>query len=129
MPSSVRAVVVVSVLTVSALALRAAGPPPLPDTPKKPVTDEYHGVKVVDNYRWLDSADDPAVKKWTEAQNKHTRAILDQFPQMAALQKRHSVPSCLAGSPCSWTQRRTSASLSRPRPLDRLRPHLRYEEK
>ena len=68
--------------------LFVAAQPPLPDTPKKPVTDEYHGVKVVDNYRWLDNADDPLVKRWTEAQNKHTRAVLDEFPQMAALRKR-----------------------------------------
>ena len=30
----------------------AAGPPP---TPKRPVTDTIHGVKVVDNYRWLEN--------------------------------------------------------------------------
>src|SRR5439155_26485652 len=88
MPSPVRGFIVLALWTAGALALRASDPPPLPDTPKKPVTEEYHGVKVVDNYRWLDNADDPAVKKWTEAQNKHSRAVLDEFPQMAALRKR-----------------------------------------
>jgi prolyl oligopeptidase len=62
--------------------------PPLPVTPKKPATDEYHGIKVIDDYRWLENAADPAVRRWTEAQNRHTRAVLDQFPAMEALRKR-----------------------------------------
>jgi prolyl oligopeptidase len=31
------------------MSISAAVPP----TEKKPVTDEYHGVQVVDEYRWL----------------------------------------------------------------------------
>jgi prolyl oligopeptidase len=64
------------------------GLPELPKTPKKPVTDIYHGVKVTDDYRWLDNANDPAVKEWTEAQNRRSRAVLDQFPQMKQLRNR-----------------------------------------
>ena len=48
-----------------------------PLTEKNPVTDEYHGVRVVDEYRWLENAGSPAVKAWTDAQNKHSRAWLD----------------------------------------------------
>ncbi len=59
-----------------------------PPTEKKPVTDEYHGVKVVDDYRWLEEAGTPAVKAWTEAQNAHTRAYLDALPDRAAIQAR-----------------------------------------
>jgi protease II len=55
---------------------RSAELPPAPATPRKPVTDEYHGVKVVDDYRWLENAGDSAVRQWTEAQNRHTRALL-----------------------------------------------------
>jgi prolyl oligopeptidase len=58
------------------LSLAAAAPP----TEKKPVTDEYHGVKVVDDYRWLEEASSPAVKAWTDAQNQHSRAWLDARP-------------------------------------------------
>jgi prolyl oligopeptidase len=71
---------------------RAAEPPSKPpETPKKPVTDVYHGVKVLDDYRWLENADDPAVKKWTEAQNAYTRSILDKSPALPALRKRLKV--------------------------------------
>jgi prolyl oligopeptidase len=69
-------------------ALCAAELPPTPTTPKKPVTDEYHGVKVVDNYRWLEDANDPAVRKWTEEQNRHTDAYFKQLPALDAVRKR-----------------------------------------
>ena len=36
-------------ILLSTLVLRAADD----STPKKPVTDEYSGVRVVDDYRWL----------------------------------------------------------------------------
>src|ERR1041385_3042109 len=52
-------------------------------TPKKPVTHEYHGVKVSDDYEWLEKADDPAVRKWSAAQNQQARAHLDTIPERA----------------------------------------------
>jgi prolyl oligopeptidase len=59
-----------------------------PKTPKKPVSDIYHGVKVVDDYRWLDKTDDAEVRQWIEAQNKFTRAHLDASKPLPALRKR-----------------------------------------
>ena len=59
-----------------------------PDTPKHPVIDEYHGVKVVDDYRWLENWDDPAVKQWSAAQNARTREYLDHLPARAAIKQR-----------------------------------------
>jgi prolyl oligopeptidase PreP (S9A serine peptidase family) len=49
-------------------------------TATKPVTNEYHGVKVVDNYQWLENAKDPEVQKWSAAQNQEARAYLDKLP-------------------------------------------------
>jgi prolyl oligopeptidase len=68
--------------------LAAAAVPPLPATPKKPVVDDYHGVKVEDDYRWLESWNEPGVRNWSEAENAHARAVLDAIPFRAALERR-----------------------------------------
>ena len=57
----------------------------LPATPKKPVTDVYHSVKVVDDYRWLEDFNDPAVRAWADAENRYSRAYLDAVPERSAL--------------------------------------------
>ena len=59
-----------------------------PATSKVPVVDTYHGVKVSDDYRWLENWADPAVKAWSEAQNACTRGYLDQLPGREALRER-----------------------------------------
>ncbi len=75
-----------SLLTTFAIAMSiAAAAPP---TDKKPVTDEYHGVKVVDDYRWLEETGSAAVKAWTEAQNKHSRAWLDARADRAGIEEK-----------------------------------------
>jgi prolyl oligopeptidase len=71
-------------------ALVTAGQPlpPLPETPKKAVTDTHHGVEVTDHYRWLEKADDPTVRKWVEAQNVHARAALDRLATVKPVRER-----------------------------------------
>ncbi len=59
-----------------------------PFTEKKPVTDEYHGVRVVDEYRWLEDTGSPAVKAWTEAQNRHSRAWLDARSERTGIEAK-----------------------------------------
>ena len=59
-----------------------------PKTAKRPVTNEYQGVKVEDPYQWLEKDDDPAVKAWSDAQNQKTRAYLDKLPDRAAIEKQ-----------------------------------------
>ena len=61
---------------------------PINQTPKKPVTDEYQGVKVQDDYQWLEKDDDPVVKAWSDAQNQRTRKYLDKLPDRAAIEKQ-----------------------------------------
>ena len=56
-----------------------------PETPRKPVTTAYHGVKITDDYRWLEDGEDPAVKSWSDAQNTAARAYLDSVPSRARL--------------------------------------------
>jgi len=77
-------------LRVCLLAAFAAHPAAAADsgaplTPTKPVTDTYHGVTVSDSYRWLENADDPAVKAWSAAQNARARAYLDALPERAGI--------------------------------------------
>src|SRR5271163_3175840 len=59
------------------------GPPP--STEKAPVIDTYHGVSVVDDYRWLENWDDPKVKAWVAAQNAYTQSYVSNLPQRPAI--------------------------------------------
>ena len=65
---------------------RAAEKPPVAE--KKPVVDEYHGVKVTDDYQWLENPNDPAVKAWVAAENRATRDYLDSLPDRKAIAAR-----------------------------------------
>ncbi|MEO8354147.1 MAG: S9 family peptidase, partial [Chthoniobacteraceae bacterium] len=60
----------------------------IPSTPKQPVSDTYHGVKVTEDYRWLENGDDPAVKRWTAWENARTRAWLDELPDREKIEQR-----------------------------------------
>ncbi len=70
---------------VLATQLLSAAPP---DSAKKPVTDTYHGVKVTDDYRWLEDSTNKAVRKWSDAQNAHARSVLDKLPGVEPLRDR-----------------------------------------
>ncbi|MBI1853405.1 MAG: S9 family peptidase [Planctomycetes bacterium] len=90
-----RWVALLGVLTV------AVADAPIPATPKKAVVDEYHGVKVTDDYRWLENGDDAAVRAWSDAQNAHARAVLDALPAAPALRKR--LTELLGAASVDWT--------------------------
>ena len=75
----------VTALLVAAGTAALAGPAGPPAAARVPVTDEYHGVKVVDDYRWLEDGNDPKVKEWSAAQNAWARAYLDRLPGRDAL--------------------------------------------
>jgi prolyl oligopeptidase len=59
-----------------------------PKTKKVEQVDDYHGIKVVDPYRWLEDANSQETKAWIEEQNKITRAYLDSIPQRDKIRKR-----------------------------------------
>ncbi len=98
----------VSRTTLGAIALMAelaawpaiAGVPP---TERQPVRETVNGVELVDPYRWLEgsaapeigapaspeaSALDARVAAWTDAQNAHTRSVLDRLPGREGLETR-----------------------------------------
>src|SRR5215467_9590556 len=82
-----RPFILTCLLTFSALAQNPVIPAP-PDAPKKPVTDEYHGVKVTDDYRWLENWDDPGVKQWSAAENARTRDYFDHLPDRLVIKEQ-----------------------------------------
>ncbi len=68
--------------------LAIAAPPP---TDVRPVTDNYHGVEIVDDYRWLEGDNGTStaeVLSWTEQQNDYTRGVLDSIPGRDKLEAR-----------------------------------------
>jgi prolyl oligopeptidase len=66
-----------------AAAPASAAPPPATRTVD--VADDFYGTNVADPYRWLERADDPEVKAWSDAQNARTRAYLDKLPNRPAI--------------------------------------------
>ncbi|MEY2486917.1 MAG: prolyl oligopeptidase [Verrucomicrobiota bacterium] len=75
-------------ITIGFCSTNLSATDPVPETPKKPVTDDYQGIKVEDNYQWLESDTDPEVKAWSDAQNQKTRAYLDKLPDRPAIEKQ-----------------------------------------
>src|SRR5215475_7890211 len=59
-----------------------------PAANKQPVTDVYHGVKVTDDYRWLEDWSTRETQAWSEAQNAYARNYLSAVPGRAALHEQ-----------------------------------------
>ena len=59
-----------------------------PKTDKVVQTDDYHGTKVSDPYRWLEDDNSAETKAWVEAQNKVTFDYLNTIPERATLKTR-----------------------------------------
>jgi prolyl oligopeptidase len=63
----------------------AYGPP---QTPQVPVVNEYHGVKVVDPYQWLEDWNNKRVQSWSDQQNAYARHVLADLPHVDELRGR-----------------------------------------
>ncbi len=59
-----------------------------PLAPKTDQTDDYHGTKIADPYRTLESADNPATQKWVEEENQLTAAYLAKIPGRDAIKQQ-----------------------------------------
>lgn len=53
--------------------------PPYPETKQTTAIDDYYGIKVTDNYRWLENMDDQGVKDWFKTQGDFTSVILEKI--------------------------------------------------
>jgi prolyl oligopeptidase len=59
-----------------------------PVAPVRPVTTDYFGTKVVDNYRYMEDLENSEVKAWMKAQADYTRGTLDAIPARQPLLDR-----------------------------------------
>lgn len=59
-----------------------------PKTAKVGQTDDYHGTKVEDPYRWLEDDRSKETEAWVAEQNKVTFGYLDKIPFRGALRAR-----------------------------------------
>jgi prolyl oligopeptidase len=115
------------ILAALALALLAgaslAQPLKYPDTPRKPVTDTYHGIQVSEDYRWLEDGKDPAVRDWSLAQLQVARAYLDALPSRPKLKERFT--ELLSGAPVRYYAfAQTQAFFARKRQPPKNQPML-----
>ena len=66
----------------------SAAPSAPPRATVKPFEDDFHGTKVIDNYRWLEDGKSPETQKWVAEEMSYTRAVLDPLPGRDAIHKR-----------------------------------------
>jgi prolyl oligopeptidase len=59
-----------------------------PKAERRPIEENFHGTKIVDDYRWLEDASSPETEKWVSEEMAYTRGVLDQLPGREGIQKR-----------------------------------------
>ena len=63
-------------------------PPAPPQARISIVTDDYHGEKISDPYRWLEDAAAQETRQFVEEENAYTRSVLKDIPGRDELRKR-----------------------------------------
>ena len=58
------------------------------ETMRQPVTNTYHGVEVIDDYRWLEDASSEDTALWTKTQDERTREYLRSLPGYQEILRR-----------------------------------------
>lgn len=80
--------------------------PALPVAAVHPVTDDYFGTTVVDNYRWLEDAKSPETRAWIDQENEYTQKYLGQVKMLPEIRQgltalervdEYSVPTLRGG--------------------------------
>src|SRR5262249_14796602 len=61
-----------------------------PATRREEVKEIFHGVEIVDAYRWLEDQQAPETRAWIDAQNAHTSALLKTRPSLPGIADRLS---------------------------------------
>src|SRR5271154_2089371 len=82
-----RIIVPAVAIALAAAVLYAAKLMPPPTTKTQPVTEDFHGTKITDPYRWLENQNSPETRQWLEGQEKYARSFLDALPGRADLKR------------------------------------------
>jgi prolyl oligopeptidase len=77
-----------SLLTMMIPSLGLAAAIDYPSTRKADISEELHGTRVADPYRWLEDDNAAETKSWVAAQNDVTESFLATIPQRAEIRKR-----------------------------------------
>jgi prolyl oligopeptidase len=72
----------------SRTTFQASGRPGPPKAAISTVSDDYHGRRVADPYRWLENADAAETKRYVEMQNAYTRSVLEEVLGRDELRQR-----------------------------------------
>ena len=83
-PITITIIALIALLNISVMAQKIE----YPKAQKVDQTDDYHGTKIADPYRWLENPDAPQSREWIEAQNKLTFGFLAQIPERQQLKER-----------------------------------------
>ena len=75
-------------MTAPVLAAMPTSKPPVARV--EPVTDDYFGTKVTDNYRWMENPKDPEWAGYLKGQSDYAHAVLDSIPGRDKLLQRVS---------------------------------------
>lgn len=59
-----------------------------PDARRADQSDDYHGTKVADPFRWLENTDSEETRQWVEAENRVTEEFLKKIPSRDPIRKR-----------------------------------------
>ena len=104
----------ISILLIILSGCATSGPP---QSPQIPVVNEYHGVKVVDPYQWLENWNDSRVRSWSEKQNAYARSVLNHLPDVKELRERITqilTAKSISYSSLSWRKGRFFAIKRQP---------------
>ncbi|MFZ0297918.1 MAG: prolyl oligopeptidase family serine peptidase [Candidatus Sulfotelmatobacter sp.] len=68
--------------------VQSSAPSGPPKAEMRPVTENLHGTKIVDPYRWLEDGTSVDTQKWVAEEMAYTRSVLDPLPGREAIHKR-----------------------------------------
>jgi len=73
---------------IGAVGIGQVAPSGPPKAGVRSLAEDWHGTKVVDNYRWLEDGASADTRKWVAGEMAYTRSVLDPLPGREGIHKR-----------------------------------------